>query len=43
MKTKKILAVLSEYGYWGIELVGPIRKLEEASCGVEFSKQLNKI
>ena len=30
MKTKKILAILSEYGYWGIELVGPLNKLEAA-------------
>jgi len=34
--SKKILAVLSEYGYWGIELVGPLEKLEEAGYEVEF-------
>ncbi|MCE6990079.1 type 1 glutamine amidotransferase domain-containing protein [Dyadobacter sp. CY323] len=34
--SKKILAVLSEYGYWGIELVGPLEKLEEAGYTVEF-------
>ena len=28
-KTKKIIAVMSEWGYWGIELVGPLSKLEE--------------
>jgi hypothetical protein len=27
---KKVLAILSEYGYWGIELVGPLSKLEQA-------------
>ncbi|WP_149243779.1 type 1 glutamine amidotransferase domain-containing protein [Dyadobacter sp. 32] len=34
--SKKILAVLSEYGYWGIELVGPLEKLEAAGYEVEF-------
>ncbi len=33
---KKILAILSEYGYWGIELVGPLSKLEAAGHKVEF-------
>ena len=36
MTTKRILAVMSEYGYWGIELVGPLRKLEAAGYTVEF-------
>lgn len=35
-KSKKVLAVLSEYGYWGIELVGPLAKLEKAGYEVEF-------
>lgn len=34
--SKKILAILSEYGYWGIELVAPLTKLEEAGYTVEF-------
>jgi putative intracellular protease/amidase len=34
--TKKILAVMSEWGYWGIELVGPLRKLEAAGYGFDF-------
>lgn len=33
---KKVLAVLSEHGYWGIELVGPLTKLEAAGHTVEF-------
>jgi putative intracellular protease/amidase len=33
---KKVLAVVSEYGYWGIELVGPLTKLEAAGHTVEF-------
>jgi len=36
MTTKKVLAILSEYGYWGIELVGPLNKLEAAGYKVEF-------
>lgn len=31
---KRILAVMSEWGYWGIELVGPLNKL--AAAGYEF-------
>ena len=34
--TEKILAVMSEWGYWGIELVGPLLKLEAAGYTVEF-------
>lgn len=36
MSTKKVLAILSEYGYWGVELVGPLEKLEAAGYKVEF-------
>jgi putative intracellular protease/amidase len=42
MKTKKVLAILSEYGYWGIELVGPLRKLEAAGYEVDFMTQFGK-
>ncbi|MBI2372506.1 MAG: type 1 glutamine amidotransferase domain-containing protein [Deltaproteobacteria bacterium] len=35
-KTKKILAMLSEYGYWGEELLGPLEKLEAAGYTVDF-------
>jgi putative intracellular protease/amidase len=34
--TGKILAVMSEWGYWGIELVGPLLKLEAAGYTLEF-------
>lgn len=30
MPSRKILAVVSNYGYWGVELSGPMAKLEEA-------------
>jgi putative intracellular protease/amidase len=36
LSTKRILAVMSEFGYWGIELVGPLRKLEAAGYTVDF-------
>jgi putative intracellular protease/amidase len=36
MKKNKVLAILSEYGYWGIELVGPLNKLEAAGYTVDF-------
>ncbi|TFL16153.1 type 1 glutamine amidotransferase domain-containing protein [Jannaschia formosa] len=36
MSTKRILAVMSEYGYWGIELVGPLRKLQAAGYAFDF-------
>ena len=42
MKTKKVLAILSEYGYWGIELVGPLRKLEAAGYTVDFMTPFGK-
>ncbi|GAA4465376.1 hypothetical protein GCM10023189_45910 [Nibrella saemangeumensis] len=34
--SKKVLAILSEFGYWGVELVGPLEKLEQAGYTVEF-------
>lgn len=33
---KKALFVLSEYGYWGEELIGPLEKLEEAGYAIDF-------
>lgn len=36
MTTKRILAVMSGWGYWGIELVGPLRKLEAAGYAFDF-------
>jgi putative intracellular protease/amidase len=35
--TKKILVVLSEYGYWGEELVGPLRQFDERGYDVVFA------
>lgn len=36
MAKKRILAVMSEFGYWGIELVGPLHKLEAAGYAFDF-------
>ncbi len=33
---KRILAVMSEWGYWGIELVGPLNKLTAAGYQFDF-------
>jgi len=41
-KTKKIIAVMSEWGYWGIELVGPLRKLEAAGYSFDFTTPRGK-
>ena len=35
--TKKILVVLSEYGYWGEELVGPLRQFDERGYEIVFA------
>lgn len=35
-ETKKVLAVMSEWGYWGVELVGPLVKLEDHGYTLEF-------
>jgi putative intracellular protease/amidase len=34
--TKKILVVLSEYGYWGEELVGPVYHFDQRGYDLEF-------
>lgn len=35
--TKKVLVLLSEYGYWGEELVGPLVRFDERSYEVVFA------
>lgn len=39
---KRILFVLSEYGYWGEELIGPLETLEKAGCTVDFATPTGK-
>lgn len=36
MATKRVLCVLSEFGYWGEELVGPLYTLDNAGYQVDF-------
>src|ERR1022692_4282052 len=33
---KRVLVVLSGYGYWGEELIGPLEALDEAGYEVDF-------
>jgi putative intracellular protease/amidase len=37
MAKRTILVVLSEYGYWGDELVGPLETFDQAGYGVDFA------
>ena len=34
---KRVLAILSNYGYWGVELTGPMAKLEQAGYALDFA------
>lgn len=36
MAKKRILVGLSEYGYWGEELIGPLEILDAAGCEIKF-------
>jgi putative intracellular protease/amidase len=40
--TKKILVVMSNRGYWGVELTGPMVKLEEAGYRLDFVSPTGK-
>jgi putative intracellular protease/amidase len=40
--TKKILILLSEWGYWGEELVGPLSKFDERGYSVDFATPTGK-
>jgi putative intracellular protease/amidase len=40
--SKRILAVVSEFGYWGEELVGPLETLENAGYTVDFATPKGK-
>src|SRR3954469_2961578 len=40
--SKRILVVLSEWGYWGEELVGPLEAFEEAGYTVDFATPTGK-
>jgi putative intracellular protease/amidase len=40
--SRKILVLLSEYGYWGEELVGPLSKFDERGYDVDFATPTGK-
>lgn len=40
--SRKILILLSEYGYWGEELVGPLSKFDERGYVVDFATPTGK-
>ena len=40
--SKRILMILSEWGYWGEELVGPLEKFDEAGYEVDFATPTGK-
>ena len=40
--TKRILIILSEFGYWGEELVGPLETFDEAGYEVDFATPKGK-
>jgi putative intracellular protease/amidase len=39
---KKILTVLSEWGYWGEELVGPLEVLDKKGYSIDFMTNKGK-
>jgi putative intracellular protease/amidase len=40
--SKRVLFILSEYGYWGEELIGPLEMLEQAGYTVDFATPTGK-
>jgi len=40
--SKKVLMVLSEYGYWGEELIGPLETFDKADYQVDFATPTGK-
>ncbi len=40
--SKQVLTILSEFGYWGEELIGPLETLERASYQVDFATATGK-
>jgi putative intracellular protease/amidase len=42
MEKRKVLIVLSEYGYWGEELIGPLDTFDEAGYEVQFATPTGK-
>jgi putative intracellular protease/amidase len=42
MKNRRILTILSEWGYWGEELVGPVEVLDKAGYELDFATPTGK-
>lgn len=40
--SKRVLFILSEYGYWGEELIGPLEMLEQAGYTADFATPTGK-
>ena len=40
--SKRILMILSEWGYWGEELIGPLETFDEAGYEVDFATATGK-
>ena len=40
--SKRILIILSEWGYWGEELIGPLETFDEAGYEVDFATPTGK-
>jgi putative intracellular protease/amidase len=40
--SKRILMILSEWGYWGEELIGPLETFDEAGYDVDFATATGK-
>jgi putative intracellular protease/amidase len=40
--TKRVLIVLSEWGFWGEELLGPLETFDEAGYQVDFATPTGK-
>jgi putative intracellular protease/amidase len=39
---KKVLTILSEYGYWGEELIGPLEVFDEEGYQIDFATPTGK-
>ncbi len=42
MSQRKVLIILSEYGFWGEELIGPLETFDEAGYQVDFATPTGK-
>jgi len=38
MASKRVLCLISEFGYWGEELIGPVHMLDAAGYAIDFMR-----